>query len=217
MESLISHMIRLESYHATKNGSSSISIVVADDERRIQHLLVMTLKALGHEVVGVADNGADAVELALRHRPDLVVLDIDMPKMDGLDAAARILGEQSVPIVISTGRTDMETLNRARSIEIQGYLVKPFTKEQLQSTLSMALGQHRAMLESKIKIAKLTNEIEVIKAIDDAVALLMEKFRIDRKEALEKLEMAARARSCPMEDAAKAISVSLAPRVAAEA
>ncbi len=217
MESLVSQLIRLESYRTADNGEASLSVIVADDEKRIQQLLTISLKALGHEVVGVGNNGEEAVALAAEHKPDLIILDIDMPLLDGLGAAEQILKEQSLPIVISTGRTDSEALRRARTLEVAGYLVKPFTKEQLRSTLAMARAQHLTILESKVKIARLTEEIEVVKAIDDAVAMLMEKFRIDRKEALEKLQTAANARSCPLVDAARAISVSLRPREIAAA
>src|SRR5271154_6880069 len=188
MDDLLSNLIRLEAYKSNKDAKNSLSVLVADDEMRMLHLLTVTLKSLGHEVVGSVDNGVDAVELATRHHPDLIILDLDMPKMDGYEAAEKILAIASVPIIISTGKSDNESLVKTKNLDIQGYLVKPFSKAQLNSTITVALSQHQKLLAARVKIAALTNEIELVKAVDLAVSLLMEKFRIDRKEALEKLE-----------------------------
>ena len=211
MDALLSNLIRLESYKTNKDAASSLSVLVADDEMRMLHLLSVTLKSLGHEVVGSVDNGVDAVELAARHQPDLVILDLDMPKMDGFEAAAKILEAASVPIIISTGKSDSESLHRAQGLDIQAYLVKPFSKAQLNSSITVALSQHQKLLAARVKIAALTNEIELVKAVDMAVSLLMEKFRIDRKEALEKLETAARVRNNTLAEVAKAMIATLAP------
>ena len=214
MDSLLSNLIRLESYKTSKSGPHSLSVLVADDEMRVLHLLTMTLKSLGHEVVGSADNGQDAVLLAGKHQPDLVILDLEMPKMDGFEAAERILSESSVPIIISTGKSDCASLERAQNIDIQAYLVKPFSKAQLNSSISIALSQHQKLLAARVKIAALTNEIELVKVVDLAVSLLMEKFRIDRMDALEKLETAARVRNNTLAEVAKAMITTLSPSAA---
>lgn len=210
MDPLLSNMIRLETYKAHKD--TSLSVLVADDELRMLHLLTITLKSLGHEVVGTADNGEDAVSLAVQHKPDLIILDLEMPRLNGFDTAEKILDQLSVPIIISTGKSDVESLERAQGLEIQAYLVKPFSKAQLNSSISMALAQHQKMVAAKVKIAALTNEIELVKAVDLAVSLLMEKFRIDRKEALEKLETAARVRNNTLAEVAKAMIATLSPQ-----
>lgn len=213
MESLISNPIRLATGEASEGREvNKLSVLVADDEERVVGILTISLKSLGHEVIAVANNGEDAVTLAREKKPDLIILDIDMPRMDGVDAAKRILAEASVPIIISSGRTDPETLQRARKLNIQAYLVKPFSRAQLNSAITMAMSQYQALLTAKMKIAELTDEIRVVKSVDLAVELLMEKFRIDRREALEKLEAAARARPCSLVDAAIAISATLSSR-----
>jgi len=211
MDALLTNLIRLESYKTQKDATGSLSVLVADDEMRILHLLTISLKSLGHEVVGTADNGIDAVELAAKHHPDLVILDLEMPKMDGFEAAEKILKEASVPIIISTGKSDVESLHRAQDIDIQAYLVKPFSKAQLNSSINIALAQHQKLLAARVKIAALTNEIELVKSVDLATSLLMEKFRIDRKEALEKLETAARVRNNTLAEVAKAMIATLSP------
>ena len=213
MDSLISNLIRLEGYKATEQElPTSLSVIVVDDEPLMVELLSRTLKDLGHETVATGTDGLQAVELARKHQPDLIVIDYAMPNMDGMEAAERIMKEMSIPIVLSTGRTDDATLQRAKKADIHSYLVKPFHREQLKTAITMAMVRHHEKLAAVAKIAELQNELTVVKAVDHAAALLMEKFRIDRREAIEKLEAAARARSCSLLDAAKAVSATLAPR-----
>ena len=213
MDALISDLIRLESYKTDSATPPSLSVMIADDDMKIVHLLSMTLKSLGHEVVGTADNGADAVSIADMHKPDLVILDLEMPKLNGFQAAEKILQSNSVPIILSTGKSDDVSLKQARELDIQAYLVKPFSKAQLNSSISIALAQHQKLLSARVKIAALTNEIELVKAVDAAVTLLMEKFRIDRRDALGKLEAAARVRGSTLAEVAKAMITTLSPRV----
>lgn len=217
MDALIENLIRLETYKATEEElPAALNVLVADDEPMMVELISRSLRDLGHEVIATAGDGQTALELTRKHRPDLVILDFVMPMLDGIEAAEQILGETCVPILLSTGRSDNETLQRARKAGVQAYLVKPFHKEQLKTAVTMALAHHHAMLSAQAKIAALQNELEVVKTVDLAAELLMEKFRIDRKEALEKLEAAARARSCSLVDAAKAIATTLsAPRIEA--
>jgi AmiR/NasT family two-component response regulator len=122
------------------------------------------------------------------------------------------LSANSVPIIISTGKSDCESLGRAQNLDIQAYLVKPFSKAQLNSSITVALSQHQKLLSARVKIAALTNEIELVKAVDLATSLLMEKFRIDRKEALEKLETAARVRNNTLAEVARAMIATLSPQ-----
>jgi len=215
MDSLISNLIRLEGYKATEQElPAALTVVVVDDEPMMVELLKRTLRDLGHETVATGSDGLQAVELARKHRPDLIVIDYAMPNMDGMEAAELIIQEMAIPIVLSTGRTDDSTLQRARKADIHSYLVKPFHREQLKTAITMAMVRHREKLASEAKINELQNELTVVKAVDLAASLLMEKFRIDRRDAIEKLETAARARSCSLLDASKAVAATLAPRAA---
>ena len=217
MDSLISNLIRLEGYKATEREvPSALSVMVVDDEPMMVELLSRTLKDLGHDTVATGQDGLQAVELARKHQPDLIVIDYAMPNMDGMDAAEIIMKELAIPIVLSTGRTDDTTLQRARKADIHSYLVKPFHREQLKTAITMAMVRHHEKLASAAKIAELQSELTVVIAVDHAASLLMEKFRIDRRDAIEKLETAARARSCSLLDAAKAVSATLAPRPIAQ-
>jgi response regulator NasT len=167
------------------------------------------LQSFGHKVIATATNGRDAIRLAGETKPDLVILDVGMPDMDGIAVAEQILAVQSVPIIMVTGVTRDEVLERAGKVEIQSYLIKPFSKEQLHSAIRLAVVRHHNSESARNKIAELTSEIEVSKIIGRAVELLIGKFGIDRAEAMEKLEAAAQARSCSVADAAKAISATL--------
>ena len=209
MEALVSHLIRLENYRALKNENRPLRILVAEDDTRMAHLVVMSLKQLGHNVVGAADNGEDLVELTRRLQPDLLIVDVLMPRLTGFEAIEQLQTEFSLPIIITSGQCTEDFLKKAQDLGIGAYLVKPFTQEQLQSCIAMAISSHATLLEAQTKIAALTSEIELMKAVESAVTLLMEKFRIDRKEALEKLETAARARSSTLLDAARAIATTL--------
>jgi len=213
MDSSLSNLIRLEGYKATEQDlPTSLKVLVVDDEPLMVELLTRTLKDLGHETVAAGTDGLQAVELARKHQPDLIVIDYAMPNMDGMEAAELIMKEMAIAVVLSTGRTDDATLQRARKADIHSYLVKPFHREQLKTAITMAMVRHHEKLASEAKISELQNELEVVKAVDLAASLLMEKFRIDRRDAIEKLETAARARSCSLLDASKAVAATLAPR-----
>jgi len=104
MEALVSHLIRLENYRALKNESRPLRVLVAEDDTRMAHLMVMSLKQLGHNVVGAADNGEDLVELTRKAQPDLLIVDLLMPRMNGFEALEEIQKEFSLPVIVSSGR-----------------------------------------------------------------------------------------------------------------
>jgi len=187
----------------------SLSILVVDDEAPVVEMMSAMLQSFGHQVVATAGSGRDAIRLAAEKKPDLIILDVGMPDLDGIEVAKQILASQSVPIIMVTGVTRDEVLERAGLVQIQSYLIKPFSKEQFHSAIRLAVIRHHNSLTDKNKIAELTTEIEVSKIISRAVELLIGKFGIDRTEAMEKLEAAAQARSCSVADAAKAISATL--------
>ena len=122
--------------------SRSISILIVDDEEHLVELLTRKVKFLNHRVAGKARNGKEAVELARKLRPDLIIMDIGLPVMDGIDAARIILQTQKVPIVISTGSSDEGTLRRLKNLTIGAYIVKPFSPAQLKVALHLAMSSH---------------------------------------------------------------------------
>jgi len=131
-----------------KGGQGNLetySVVVADDDRTMAELLATNLRRLGHRVVGVAWNGKEAVDLVLKTRPDVVVMDIHMPILDGLQAAREILNKTMIPIVMSTGMSDARSLHRAVDMNVVSYLVKPFSPAQLKVAVHLAVAQGRSV------------------------------------------------------------------------
>ena len=128
-------------------GALSLSIVVADDEPGILHLLTRSLHLLQHQVVGSGRNGQEVVALAAQFQPDLVILDIDMPMMNGIEAARAIGLTRDLPIIISTGRADEPTLQRLRNLNIGAYLVKPFSPTQLKAAIFIAMSRYQSSFE----------------------------------------------------------------------
>ena len=128
---------------AVRAEANPLSVLVADDDKQILQLLTRYLQGLQHRVAGSANNGLDIVTLVRELQPDLVILDIDMPKMDGIEAARTILGAQEMPIIISTGSADESTLERLRNVKIGAYLVKPFSPVQLKAAIYIAMTWYR--------------------------------------------------------------------------
>jgi len=134
-----------------KGGQGNLetySVVVADDDRTMAELLATNLRRLGHRVVGIAWNGKEAVELALKTCPDVVIMDIHMPILDGLEAAQEILSAQCIPIVLSTGMSDARSVHRAVDLNVISYLVKPFSPAQLKVALHLAVAQCRGLAKT---------------------------------------------------------------------
>ncbi len=123
--------------------TESYSVVVADDDRTMAELLATNLRRLGHRVVGIAWNGKEAVEMTLKTRPDLVIMDIHMPVLDGIEASHEILSKFLIPIVMSTGMSDAGTVHRAIDLNLISYLVKPFSPAQLKVAVQVAVAQCR--------------------------------------------------------------------------
>ena len=139
-----------------------LSILLTEDDADVARYLTTVLKSLGHKVVAVAANGEQAVKMAHELKPKLVIMDIDLPGMNGIVAAGKILEEQSVPIIISTGRTDTEALESTRELNIQAFLIKPFSAVQLKSAIAVAMSQHRMQSQARQKITELSGALEAV-------------------------------------------------------
>jgi response regulator NasT len=136
--------IDLSAAHAKKPAElENYTVVVADDDRTMAELLATNLRRLGHRVVGIAWNGKEAVDLVLKTRPNVLVMDIHMPVLDGLSAAREILSKHTMPIVMSTGMSDAKSLGCAVDLNLISYLVKPFSPAQLKVAVHLAVANCR--------------------------------------------------------------------------
>lgn len=155
----------------------SLSILLTEDDLDVARYLVTVLKSLGHRVAGVARNGLQAVQMAEELTPDLVIMDIDLPGMNGVTAAHKILEKRSLPVIISTGRTDSEALESTQELDIKAFLVKPFSAVQLKSAIAVAISQHQMQAEARQKISELSGALEAVQDKADAGALTQERLQ----------------------------------------
>ncbi len=163
-------------------------VLIAEDEQSMIDMLKLALTKAGHRIAAVARTGSEAVELARTTRIDLAILDVEMPRMNGLDAAREILAIRDVPLIISTGRSDAAVISAAQRINIKAFLVKPFRPEQLASAIAIAVSQHQFQREAQEKITALSSELESHKTNANAVSL--EAFGLTKRER-EVLELIA--------------------------
>ena len=154
-----------------------LSILLTEDDADVARYLATVLKSLGHEVKAVARDGLEAVRLADELRPDLVIMDIDLPGMNGVAAARKILQSQCLPVIISTGRTDSEALESTRDLDIKAFLIKPFSAVQLKSAIAVAMSQHRMAEETRQKIDELSGALEAVQDKADGGALTQERLQ----------------------------------------
>jgi response regulator NasT len=171
--------------------SSALRVVVAEDEALIRLDLVEMLREEGYDVVGQAGDGAAAISLAEELRPDLVILDVKMPVLDGIAAAERIAGARIAPVVILTAFSQRDLVERARDAGAMAYLVKPFSKSDLVPAIEMAVSRFAelAMLESEV--ADLTERLETRKAVDRAKGVLQQQLQLSEPDAFRWIQKTA--------------------------
>ena len=145
----------------------------------------------GYDVVGQAGDGETAVELAELHRPDLVVLDVKMPRLDGVAAAKRIAGQRIAPVVILTAFSQRDLVERARDAGAMAYLVKPFTKNDLVPAIEMAVSRFAEVQQLEAEVADLNERLETRKLVDRAKGVLQERLELSEPEAFRWIQKTA--------------------------
>ncbi len=166
-------------------------MVIAEDEALIRLDLAEMLAEEGYEVVGQAGDGEAAVALAEQHRPDLVVLDVKMPKLDGIAAAQRIAGQRIAPVVILTAFGQRELVERARDAGAMAYLVKPFTQQDLVPAVEMAISRFAELQQLEAEVADLTERLETRKQVDRAKAVLQRQLGLSEPDAFRWIQKTA--------------------------
>ncbi len=183
----------------------SLRILVADDEAIIRLGLRTVLKEMGHQVVGAATDGVAAVQLARQIRPDLAILDIKMPGMDGLAAAEAITAERPVPILILTAYSDRELIERAATLAVQGYLVKPIREADLAPAIEIALARFNEWQALQEEAASLQEALLTRDLVEQAKRLLMERNGLKEREAFLRIQHSSRRQHRPMREVAEEV------------
>src|SRR4051812_48637512 len=180
-------------------------VLIAEDEALIRLDLKEMLTEEGYEVVGEAGDGEQAVTMAGELKPDLVILDVKMPRKDGIDAAAEITEAQIAPVVILTAFSQRDLIERAADAGAMAYLVKPFTKFDLLPAIEVAIARYAQMTSLREEVADITERLAARKIIDRAKGLLQAKQKMTEPEAFRWLQRAAMDRRTTMKDIAQAV------------
>jgi len=185
------------------NKAEKLRILVAEDETIIRLDLVEMLTESGYEVVAQAENGAVAVELAKLHKPDLAILDVKMPEMDGITAAEQIIS--IAPVLMLTAFSQRDLIERARDAGVMAYVVKPFSINELLPAIEIAISRHRQMKSLESEVADLYDRLETRKIIDRAKGILMKAMNLSEPESFNWIQKTAMDRRISMKQVAQAI------------
>jgi two-component system, response regulator PdtaR len=168
--------------------SLPLRIAVADDEPDMRDYFAKILPRLGHQVVAVARDGRELVEQCQALRPDLVITDIKMPELDGIDAAIALYQETPLPVILVSAYHDAELVQRAEADHIMGYLVKPIKQADLAPVIALAMRRFEQFQELRQEAADLRQALEDRKVIERAKGILMKKTGLDEASAFRRLQ-----------------------------
>lgn len=186
---------------------SQIKAVIADDEAIIRMDLRALLEDLGHIVVGEAADGQKALELTRSLRPDVVIMDIKMPIMDGLDAAKIINEEKLSPVVLLTAYSQKDLIERAKEAGVFAYLIKPFQESDLLPAIEIAVSRYLDMQELESTVGNLSEKLETRKIVDRAKGILMDKYHMQEADAFRRIQQQSMNQRRSMREIADAIII----------
>ena len=162
-------------------------VLIVDDESLIRMDLRDIIESSGHEVVAEGTNGVEAIKLCKEYKPDIVLMDVKMPELDGIEAARQIGFHHEAPVVLLTSYSQQDLIDKARESGVYGYLIKPVREEQLVPTLEMALGRYKSDAQLREKMAELEQSLEDRKIIQKGTGILMELYSISEVEAYNRI------------------------------
>lgn len=180
-------------------------VLIAEDEALIRMDLAEMLREEGYDIVGEAGDGQEAVELAEQHKPDLVIMDVKMPRRDGIDAATEIASKRIAPIVVLTAFSQRDLVERARDAGAMAYLVKPFTASDLIPAIELAMSRYSELTALEREVATLSDRLETRKLIERAKGLLQVKQGMTEPEAFKWIQRAAMDRRTSMKRVAEVV------------
>ena len=162
-------------------------VLIVDDESLIRMDLRDIIESCGHEVVAEGTNGVEALALCKKHKPDIILMGVKMPELDGIEAARQIGFHHEAPVVLLTSYSQQDLIDKARDSGVYGYLIKPVREEQLVPTLEMALGRYKSDAQLREKMAELEQSLEDRKIIQKGTGILMELYSISEVEAYNRI------------------------------
>jgi response regulator NasT len=195
----------VEDAAAAEAAQTARRAVVAEDEALIRMDVVETLREAGFDVVGEAGDGETAVRLATELRPDVVVMDVKMPVMDGITAAEQIVKEHAAPVVLLTAFSQTELVERARDAGAMAYVVKPFTPADLLPAIEIAISRYSQITALEAEVADMTERFETRKRVDRAKGLLMTKMGLTEPDAFRWIQKTSMDRRLTMREVADAV------------
>ena len=195
--------------------NKGLRIAVADDEAEMRDFFEKVLPRFGHQVVAVAENGAQLVEHCRQLQPDLIISDIKMPEMDGIEACTQICSERAVPVILVSAYHDPALIERAEADHVLAYLVKPIGLADLQPAISIAMRRFGELQALQKECKDLKQALSDRKVIERAKGLLMKLAGVDEKDAFKRLQDLAAEKNQKLIDAAQsilAVEKALSPR-----
>ena len=185
------------------NSTAPVRILVAEDEAIIRLDLVEMLTEAGYVVVAQATNGVEAISLAQEHKPDLAILDVKMPELDGISAAEKII--EIAPVLMLTAFSQKDLVERARDAGAMAYVVKPFSISDLVPAIEIAVSRHRQLVALQQEVGDLHERLETRKVIDRAKGILMATLKLSEPDAFSWIQRTAMDRRMSMKDVAQAV------------
>lgn len=183
-------------------------VVIGDDESIIRMDLREMLEDAGHTVVGEASDGVEALEIVRREKPDMVILDIKMPRLDGIHAAKMIGHEQLAPVLMLTAYSQQDVVHKAKDSGVLGYLVKPLNPTNLFPAMEIAAAQFQRQQETVRQIEAMNEQMETRKAVEKAKGCLMELYHVTEQEAYRRLQQYSMKKRKPLRVVAEAVIAS---------
>ncbi|MCI0478726.1 MAG: response regulator [Anaerolineales bacterium] len=183
----------------------ALRILIADDESLRVMSLKGQLESLGHKVVAEASNGKEAIHLADELRPDLAILDIKMPEMDGIEAAQKIMAVRPIPIILLTAYSERELAERAASANVAAYLMKPVSEQDLLPAIALAVSRFKEFQSLHQEVDDLRDALETRKLIERAKGILMRRLGLSEEEAFRRLQRRSQNENKRLSEIAQAI------------
>ena len=181
----------------------SLRIAVADDEPDMRDYFRKILPRLGHTVVAAAETGSDLIAQCHTHQPDMVITDIKMPDLDGIDAAMKIYGERPIPVILVSAYSDSRLIERAEADHIMAYLVKPIKQADLEPAIGLALRRFEQFEALRREAADMRQALEDRKIIEQAKGIVMKELGLSEAEAFRRLQKTASARNLKLIELAR--------------